>query len=80
MDVIMQRYKFCIPLVVYQFCCMALYHSQMRRPLIDWFSLAVDNITCIVSMDINLEGRFCHTADMTSLHYLYAPTFFPDPG
>ena len=69
MDVITQCYKICRPLVVYQFYCMTLYHSQMRRHVINWFSLAVANITCIVSMDINLEGRFCHTADMTYLRY-----------
>ena len=34
MDVITIRYLICKPLVVYQFYCMALYHSQTRHHVI----------------------------------------------
>ena len=34
MDVLMQCYQNCKPLVVYRFYCMALYHSQTRRHVI----------------------------------------------
>ena len=37
LDVIMLRYQICKPLVVYQLCCMALYHSQSRRHVIKPF-------------------------------------------
>ena len=39
MNVITQHYLICKPLVVYQFNCMASYHSKTRRHVIKAFQL-----------------------------------------
>ena len=37
-DVITSHYEICKPLVVYRLYCMALYHFQMRRHVINVFT------------------------------------------
>ena len=62
MDVITLRYKICKPLVVYQFYCMVLYHSQTLRHVINKLTPLKEQITTqgekMNTKALNTEGDF----------------------
>ena len=65
MDGITQRFKICKPLVVYRLHCMALYHSQTQRHVINVIKVTGIDTPCMI---IHAGSLYEQAQDFCTFH------------